>query len=132
MRKQMQTAEERFPHQFSSPAWVCCEISAFQKPWVALIVSMAKFWNKCSIFTELLRLMTNHKIKLVYNTFSAYLVFELSVKCKLVFGFPIRYLVPPEPVNCGLKVAWLESPHVTNACISHQRNKNNHKSVSLS
>jgi len=129
----MQTAKERFPYQFSSPALVCCEISAFQKPWVVLIVSMAKSWNKCSIFFSAVKAYDQSQMKACVQPFfwATYLVFELSVECKLVFRFPIGYLVPPEPVNCGLEVTWLESPHITNAYISHQMKENNHISASL-
>lgn len=42
----------------------------------------------------------------VYGVQNGYLVFELSVEGKMVLWFPIWYLVPPEPVHCGLQVTW--------------------------
>jgi hypothetical protein len=51
-----------------------------------------------------------------------YLVFEFSIKSKLVFWFSIWYLIESKPIESGFQVTWFELLNIIN--IWEGRNKN--------
>lgn len=51
-----------------------------------------------------------------------YLVFEFSIKSKLVFWFSVWYLITSQPINSGFQVTWFELLNIINIC--EGRNKN--------
>lgn len=51
-----------------------------------------------------------------------YLVFEFSIKTKLVFWFSVWYLIKSKPIKSGFQVAWFELLNIINICEGRNRN----------